>query len=237
MTRVNYSNFDNLKYVMTALEIQNNTSNISTSSLGVKFSENVSIEEWEIFGGQIGKLVNSSQFIIGDWLNFGREKWDRGEFKKRVEIAEVNTGLDPDTLRVYSCLARRVPFENRNPNCSFQHHRIVAKLEPQEQSKWLNIAEKKAMTGKRLRASIVAGKPLTVEEFAPKKNISEQPHNYDDCLGFVHDIQRWFNRNKERGYFDDMDIEQLAFERDKLKPVAEIYNEFNAMIRGATKIT
>ena len=124
-----------------------------------------------------------------------------------------------------------MPFENRNPNCSFQHHRIVAKLEPQEQSKWLDIAEKKAMTGKRLRASIVAGKPLSVEEFAPKKSCSEQPHNYEDCLGFVHDIQRWFNRNKARGYFDDMDIEQLAFERDKLKPVAEIYNEINGMIR------
>lgn len=123
-------------------------------------------------------MVNSSQFIIGDWLNFGREKWDRAGFKKRVDIAEVKTGLDPDTLRVYSCLARRVPFENRNPKCSFQHHRIVAKLEPQEQSKWLNIAEKKAMTGKRLKASIVSGKPLSVEEFTAKKNPTEQPHNY-----------------------------------------------------------
>ena len=50
-------------------------------------------------------------------------------------------------------------------------------------------------------------------------------------MGFVHDIQRWFIRCKERGIFEDMDVEQLAFERDKLKPVAEIYNEFNAMIR------
>ena len=32
-----------------------------------------------------------------------------------------------------------------------------------------------------------------------------------------------------------MDVEQLAFERDKLRPVAEIYNEFNAMIRGKLK--
>lgn len=230
--RINYSNFDSNNNVMTALEIKNETSNINVSELGVKFSENVTIEEWECFGEQIGRLVNSSQFIIGDWLNFGREKWDRAEFKKRVDIAEVKTGLDPDTLRVYSCLARRVPFENRNPKCSFQHHRIVAKLEPKEQSKWLNIAEKKAMTGKRLKASIVSGKPLSVEEFTAKKNPTEQPHNYGDCLGFVHDIQRWFIRSKERDIFDDMDVEQLAFERDKLKPVAEIYNEFNAMIRG-----
>lgn len=32
-----------------------------------------------------------------------------------------------------------------------------------------------------------------------------------------------------------MDVEQLAFERDKLRPVAEIYNEFNAMIRDIQK--
>ena len=94
-----------------------------------------------------------------------------------------------------------------------------------------SVAEKKAMTGKRLKASIVSGKPLSVEEFTAKKNPTEQPRNYGDCLGFVHDIQRWFIQSKERGIFDDMDVEQLAFERGKLKPVAEIYNEFNAMIR------
>ena len=87
-----------------------------------------------------------------------------------------------------------------------------------------SVAEKKAMTGK-------SGKPLSVEEFTAKKNPTEQPRNYGDCLGFVHDIQRWFIQSKERGIFDDMDVEQLAFERGKLKPVAEIYNEFNAMIR------
>lgn len=155
---------------MNAIEIENPTANINVSELGVKFSENVSIEEWEKFGEQIGRLVNSSQFIVGDWLNFGREKWDRNEFKKRVEIAEVKTGLDPDTLKVYACLARRVPFENRNPKCSFQLHRIVAKLEPTEQSKWLNIAEKKAMTGKRLRASIVERRGVR-----PEEDIRESP--------------------------------------------------------------
>ena len=92
------------------------------------------------------------------------------------------------------------------------------------------------MTGKRLKASIVAGKPLTVDEFTAQKSPTAQSHNYDDCLGFVHDIQRWFNRNKERGYFDGMDVEQLAFERDKLKPVAEIYNEINGMIREQQKV-
>lgn len=218
----------------TSIEISNESNNISVSELGVKFSENVTIEEWENFGEQIGRVVNSSQFIIGDWLNFGRNKWDRAEFQKRVEIAEVKTGLDPDTLRVYSCFARRVPFENRNPKCSFQLHRIVAKLDSEDQSKWLNIAEAKAMTGKRLKASIVAGKPLSVEELAPKKS-SENLHSYDDCLGFVHDIQRWYVRRKEENIFENMNIEELAFERDKLKPVAEIYNEFNAMIREKQK--
>ena len=58
---------------MNAIEIENPAANINVSELGFKFSENVSIEEWEKFGEQIGKLVNSSQFIIGDWLNFGRE--------------------------------------------------------------------------------------------------------------------------------------------------------------------
>lgn len=44
--RINYSNFDSNNNVMTALEIKNETSNINVSELGVKFSENVTIEEW-----------------------------------------------------------------------------------------------------------------------------------------------------------------------------------------------
>lgn len=52
---------------------------------------------------------------------------------------------------------------------------------------------------------------------------------------FVHNIFRWYTRKKNAGYFDKLSVEQLVFQRDKLKSVAEIYNEFNSMIREKQK--
>ena len=67
----------------TIIDIVNESNNINVSELGVTFSENATIEEWERFGEQIGRVVNSSQFIIGDWLNFGRRK----EYRSRRKVA------------------------------------------------------------------------------------------------------------------------------------------------------
>ena len=104
---------------MNAIEIENPAANINVSELGVKFSENVSIEEWEKFGEQIGKLVNSSQFIVGDWLNFGREKWDRNEFKKRVEIAEVKTGTGSRHAESLRLPCKACPIRKPQPQVQF----------------------------------------------------------------------------------------------------------------------
>lgn len=206
---------------------------INVSELGVAFSENVTIEDWEQFGEQIGRVVNSSQFIIGDWINFGRDKWDRSEFKRRIAIAEVKTGLDPATIKSYSCHARKIPFENRNPNCSFELHRAVSKLESKEQKRWLKIADDESMNIGRLKASIKAGKSLSIDEFTkPKK---EPTHTYDDCLVFVHNIERWFTRKNNLGYFDSLNENALAREIDKLQPIIDAYNILVEKIQAKQK--
>lgn len=218
----------------TIIDIVNESNNINVSELGVTFSENATIEEWERFGEQIGRVVNSSQFIIGDWLNFGRDKWqNREELQERIEIAEKNTGLDARSLQNYASIARRIPMGNRSANCSFDIHRSVAKLDSDDQRKWLKVADERNMTTRVLKASIKAGKPITKEE--QKSAQPESVHTYDDCVVFVHNIFRWYTRKKNAGYFDKLSVEQLVFQRDKLKSVAEIYNEFNSMIREKQK--
>lgn len=216
------------------IEISNKSLNIQISPMGVKFSESLSIEEWENFGEQIGRVVNASQFIIGDWLNFGRNRWEKkDEFAERIKIATEKTGLDSHTLKCYASLARRVPFENRNTSCSFEQHKIVSKLDSEDQQKWLKVADERNMTTRVLKASIKAGKPITKVEY--RNSLPKSSHNYDNCIVFVHNIERWYTRKKNMGYFDKLPIEQLVFERDKLKKIAEIYNEFNAMIREKQK--
>ena len=218
----------------TVIEITNSSNNINVSELGVKFSESLTIEEWENFGEQIGRVVNSSQFIIGDWLNFGRGRWEnKKEYAERISVAEDKTGLDSVTLKTYASVARRIPFCNRNSHCSFCHHVAVAKLEPEEQSKWLDIADDRDMSVRTLKTSIKVGEPIAA--IPRTKTVKTQSHTFDDCSGFVYDIERWYTRKKNAGYFEKLTLEQLTFHRDKLKPVAEIYNEFNAMIREKQK--
>ena len=203
--------------------------NIIVSKLGVKFSDSVSIEDWENFGEKIGQIVNSTQFIIGDWLIYGRARWqNRSEYAKRMKIAETNTGLDKITLKCYASVARKIPFENRNLNCSFCHHIAVAKLSPPEQSKWLNIASREKMSVRNLKASIKEGKVVSSKVNPIPKTL----HTFDDCFIFVHGIQRWFFRKRNNGSLEKMSVHNLSFHRDKLKSVVDIYNELNAMIQN-----
>ncbi len=211
-----------------ALKSEDNSNDIVISNLGAKFPDSISIEDWENFGEQIGRIVNSTQFIIGDWLIFGRERWqNRSEYAKRMKLAEAKTGLDYITLKCYASVARKIPFENRNPSCSFCHHIVVAKLPIAEQSKWLGIASKKKMSVRNLKASIKAGRIIN---FKPKSRIKTL-HTFDDCFVFIHGIQRWFFRKRNNRSFEKMPTEKLAFHRDKLKSVISIYNELDSMIR------
>ena len=92
-------------------------------------------ENWQHLGRVLFRFDKSIQWLIGDWLLYGENnKW--GETQK---IAD-EMGYEVKTLYDFKYVAQHVNFSVRTENLSFGHHKLVAKLDAQEQQFWLEKA-------------------------------------------------------------------------------------------------
>ena len=73
---------------------------------------------------------------LGYWWNCGHKKWGRDaeEFIEQL-------GYKRKTLQEYGSICNLVKPSMRMEGLSFNHHQIIAALEPSEQSKWLKEAK------------------------------------------------------------------------------------------------
>jgi hypothetical protein len=159
---------------------------VQITRTGLQLTDNLTFSEWEAMAERFGAAMSSAAFVIGDWLVYGEDHF-RGQgrlpgFEENAipsrkvsgEIYEAAlrlTGLDRTTLATYAYVARRVPPSLRNEQLSWEHHKAVARLEPHQQTQWLEIAMKEGGEGemgpistRRLRKSITAGRLLTRQE-------------------------------------------------------------------------
>jgi len=90
--------------------------------------ENMSFEAWDQVGTLLLKLEGSIQWLIGDWIVYGQEvSW--GDLPKLAESLD----RDLDTLYNYASVSRKVQSWLRNQDLSYNHHRAVAHLTPEQQ--------------------------------------------------------------------------------------------------------
>jgi len=108
-----------------------------------------SFEQWEECGKFIKKAEGSVKFWVGDWLNYGEQKY--GEMYTQALDA---TDYEYGTLKNDKWIASKVEKSRRRDNLSYGHHQEVAQLEPKEQEKMLKIAEKDELSIQELRVFI-----------------------------------------------------------------------------------
>lgn len=144
---------------------------VVASPLGLDFREDIDYAEWQALAAHIATSLRCMAFAIGDWLVYGEKKFDSRKRQGRVdqsryELAVRATGIDYAHLRNYAYVSRRVPLSLRNDRLSWDHHRAVAKLPPEDQGKWLDLACQPGdyISSRRLRASINADRLVSVEE-------------------------------------------------------------------------
>lgn len=88
--------------------------------------------------------------MIGDWLVYAE---DNGLGDKAQELAE-EFGRSEGSFRVYKSVAKSVSALIRIKELSFGHHQIVAHLESDEQSYWLERAVEEQMSIAALRQAM-----------------------------------------------------------------------------------
>jgi hypothetical protein len=126
---------------------------VLVTSVGLRFPSAMTFPEWERAGRQLSRVVDSTMWCLGDWVAYGLDKYtDR--YRHAVDAA----GLDYQTLRNYTWVARRFEWSRRRPELSFQHHAEVAALPPDEQDGWLDRAVRQGWSRNQLRLRVRAAR-------------------------------------------------------------------------------
>ena len=94
----------------------------------------------EDFGSLIAYLrgiTRSSQWWIGDAVNYGEHNWSEEAAQVLHGEALEQTNWSLSTLRNYQWVCERVTPETRRADLSFKHHRTIAPLDTRSQRTWL----------------------------------------------------------------------------------------------------
>lgn len=199
--------------------------NYQLSEVGIEFQDGISVEEWTDLGHQIARAGRSLGFLIGDWINYGESRKDFGE---KYSEALKATGLDYSTLKLYSRVARHIEMVTRVTQLSFEHHRKVAMLEPEEQKRWLKVASKAVEKGepistRRLAKSITLGRVAKDADMHTPQN----DRGIDNVHPHVNRIVAFWGKMKRSGWLEQATPEMAETLLVDLKPVLDIAQELH----------
>jgi hypothetical protein len=108
-------------------------------------------EDWVAAGRRFGEMGRTSAWWIGDWLKYGADM-----FGDRYAEASRITGYDIQTLRNYCHVAGRFPAYLRRYELEYSHHAVLAALELEERTHWLDRAVEERMSVADLRGELRA---------------------------------------------------------------------------------
>jgi hypothetical protein len=89
----------------------------------LKIDRSITWTQWKKLGETAGAMARGSLWAIGDWINFGEQRF--GE--KYTQALDV-TGLAPERLRVIAWVASRFKPGRRRMEFSFEAHRELAPI-------------------------------------------------------------------------------------------------------------
>jgi hypothetical protein len=123
-----------------------------------------------------------------------------------------------------------VPASLRNEQLSWEHHKAVAKLDGEQQQRWLQIAldeadaEFAAVPTRRLRKSITAGRLLTIEEMT----LDPADRGRLNHIPFLNRLSAWWVQMKENGWLKRATPEQKETLVRDLHIITRIIKELEA---------
>lgn len=111
---------------------------------------NITYQDWLKAGEVIRRIDRLKNFAMGDWIAIGEQKF--GEMYAQA-MDDFEWG-SYSKLSKLVWVARSIPPGNRRVELTWTHHHHVAKLKPEEQSYWLQVAIDEKLTSDDLRECI-----------------------------------------------------------------------------------
>lgn len=105
---------------------------------------------WLEHGRNLATSKRQMDWLIGDWIAFGRE-----HFPEQVEMALGDIADDPRNIRLIERTAKAFPPHLRASGLSFEHHAHLADMPTQEALPLLAQAEREKLPARKLRIAAI----------------------------------------------------------------------------------
>jgi len=173
------------------------------SKTSLKFKKEVTQDEWlKVFNG-LKSIEGCVQFWIGDALAYRERRWGMYD-----DVAE-KTGYEPETLATYKGVSEKVESSIRIEDLSFNHHRQVVSLTPDQQREVLQKASENKLTVRETKEEVKAIK--RGDEKRQKQDLPDKKYQViyaDPPWKYPHDWEH-FGQDVEKHY-PTMTIDELC---------------------------
>jgi hypothetical protein len=129
------------------------------SATALTLAKGLTYDDWRRVVAQVLGMGTAASWWIGDALSHG--EWHYGT-KYREVLAEIE--IEYDRIRDYVYVSGNVPPAVRRADLTWKHHRVVAKLVPNEQEQWLEQAAEESWTYRRLGEEIAAAAAKALDQ-------------------------------------------------------------------------
>lgn len=199
---------------------------ILEKGLGLQMDPNCSFERWESVALFWGMLQKSCMFLVGDWLNQGQRFVKHGA---RFTDAVARTGYEYQTLRHAASVASQVDLCRRRHKLSFEHHKAVAPLTSENQTKWLDAAEAHGLNRNELRNSIEQDKIVRDADEAK----TEGRAGLATIQGAMLFMIRWIGEVQEREPMEKWPINRCCDLLKEVEPAMEFFTKVKQRVEAA----
>jgi hypothetical protein len=167
-------------------------------------------EQWIALWPRLQEVESAVNWMIGDWLNFGRRKY--GE--KYVAALEF-TDWQYQRLLNAAYICAHVPPSIRRPGLDYTHHAVVAPLPEDDQVHYLDQAEQGKWTVSQLRVAV--RRSQAIHKRSNAKVVGFVPS------AWVAEFKRWARQQDWAAW----SAERRAMLRAELLPVMDIYRSLD----------
>jgi hypothetical protein len=211
---------------------------VRLNDLGLVFEADLDFDAWSEIGQKIGQVARTYLFWVGDWINYGQDRWNAGrrfekmpeDQRQKYQDAMKLTGLEMDTLQIAAHVARRIPLDQRRKDLTFSHHRLVARIKDEDsRTEWLQKTQRHNLSTRRLRASLNAQKIVSENELQKPQLKTETVH-----LLLIRKLIQWWAEAKNKSHMEEASREYIQSIIRDFGPVLAILDDLHVRAKNAT---
>lgn len=140
------------------------TSTFAVTPNGLQVAGQPTFDQWLEFGHRLAQIRSAVQWSIGDWINYGENRWGE-KYAQALDEFDYEYGY----LRNMAWIARCFEVSRRSDKLSWSHHATLAGLEPPTQTKLMQEAASQRLSRAELRERVKETK------VAPPVQTNKQP--------------------------------------------------------------